>query len=73
MLELYKSLLSMCDIVDCDLHREVALFRRWVTSQLKELKYDHFSIDKKSVFFYVSVIQGRGVKCLYNTQYLEET
>ena len=71
VLELYKhSLISTCDINDIDLHREVALFRRWVTSRLKELKYNYFSVDKKNVytmFFDGSIIQGRGVKCLYNT------
>ena len=68
MLELYKhSLLSTCDINDIDLHREIALFRRWVTSQL-ELRIEIRSFSHRRIpSFLMGLIQGRWVKCLCNT------
>lgn len=72
ILDLYKNTLlaHMCNLDESDLRREVILFKRWIVSQLRDLKYDHYSQNKKNVyamFFDGSAVQGRGVDFLFKT------
>ena len=48
----------------------MGLFKRWLITQLKDLKYSHYSPNKRNVyamFFDGHCVQGRGVEFLFKT------
>ena len=71
-LEIYKSNIMLCPELkdEKELSKELELFRRWLITELKTMKFPYFSLNKKkryAMFYDGSAVQGKGVQFLFDT------